>query len=248
MISLKGKVAIVTGASRGIGYDIANKLAELGANVVCAATRQERCDEVAAELKEKYGVDCLGVQADVSDFESSQELSKKAVEAFGKIDILVNNAGITRDNLLLRMKPEEWDSVINTNLSSVFNVTKAVIRPMLKNRYGRIIHVSSVVGIIGNPGQANYAATKAGVLGFSRSIAKEFGAKGITSNAVAPGFIDTDMIESLPEEYIDNIIADVPLKRLGQPDDVSSLVAFLASDLAGYITGEVIAVDGGIQM
>lgn len=248
MITLKGKVAIVTGASRGIGYDIANKLSELGANVVCAATRQERCDEVAAELQDKYGVDCLGVQADVSDFESSQELAKKAVEAFGKIDILVNNAGITRDNLLLRMKPEEWDSVINTNLSSVFNVTKAVIRPMLKNRYGRIIHVSSVVGIIGNPGQANYAATKAGVLGFSRSIAKEFGAKGITSNAVAPGFIDTDMIESLPEEYIDNIIADVPLKRLGQPDDVSSLVAFLASDLAGYITGEVIAVDGGIQM
>lgn len=248
MISLKGKVAIVTGASRGIGYDIANKLAELGAHVVCAATRQERCDEVAKELTEKYGVECLGVQADVSNFDSSQELAKKAVDKFGKIDILVNNAGITRDNLLLRMKPEEWDSVINTNLSSVFNVTKAVIRPMLKNRYGRIIHVSSVVGIIGNPGQANYAATKAGVLGFSRSIAKEFGAKGITSNAVAPGFIDTDMIESLPEEYIDNIIADVPLKRLGQPEDVSSLVAFLASDLAGYITGEVIAVDGGIQM
>jgi 3-oxoacyl-[acyl-carrier protein] reductase len=247
-MNLKNKVAIVTGASRGIGLVIAKTLAERGANVVCASTKQERCDEVARNLKETYGVDCIGIQVDVSNFESAQALVKKTIEHFGTVHICVNNAGITRDNLLLRMKLEEWNAVIDTNLSSVFNVTKAVVRPMLKNRGGRIINVSSVVGIIGNAGQANYAAAKAGLLGFTKSIAKEFGGKGITCNAVAPGFIDTDMVESLPKEYIDNIIEEVPLKRLGKPEEIANLIAFLASDLSSYITGEVIAVDGGIQL
>jgi 3-oxoacyl-[acyl-carrier protein] reductase len=247
-MNLKGKVAIVTGASRGIGLVIAQVLAQRGVNLVCASTKQETCDAVAKKLTKDYGIDAIGIQVDVSDFDSSQNLVKKAMEHFGTIDICINNAGITRDNLLLRMKQDEWNDVINTNLSSVFNVTKAVIRPMLKNRKGRIINVSSVVGLIGNAGQANYAAAKAGLLGFTKSIAKEFGGKGITCNAVAPGFIDTDMVESLPKEYIDNIISEVPLKRLGNPEEIANLIAFLASDLSSYITGEVIAVDGGVQL
>ncbi len=247
-MDLKNKIAIVTGASRGIGLVIAQTLAKRGANVVCASTKQETCDAVAKQLRDTYGIDAIGIQVDVSDFESAQHLVKKTVEHFGTVHICVNNAGITRDNLLLRMKPDEWHSVIDTNLSSIFNVTKAVVRPMLKNRGGRIINISSVVGIIGNAGQANYAAAKAGMLGFTKSIAKEFGGKGITCNAVAPGFIDTDMVESLPEEYIENIIKDVPLKRLGKSEEIANLIAFLASDLSSYITGEVIAVDGGIQL
>ncbi len=247
-MDLKNKTAIVTGGSRGIGLEIAKKLAHYGANVVCAATNQERCDNTAAELQKTYGIDCMGVQTDVTDQESVQALINKTIEKFGKIDILINNAGITRDNLLLRMKPDEGDSLIENNLRSVFLTTKSAIKFMLKNRSGKIINISSIVGVIGNAGQANYAASKAGMIGFTKSIAKEFGAKGITCNVVAPGFIETDMIESLPQEYLDNIMGQVPLKRLGKAEEVANTVAFLASDLSNYITGEVIAVDGGIQL
>lgn len=246
MITLEDKVVLVTGASRGIGFGIADMLASLGASVVCSSTQQRRCDEVAEDLTKRHGSKCIGIACDVSSFDSAQSLVDEAVKAFGKIDVLVNNAGITRDNLILRMKKEDWDDVISTNLTSVFNVTKSVIKPMLKKKYGKIIHMSSIVGVIGNPGQANYAASKAGIIGFSKSIAKEFGVKGITSNVIAPGYISTDMIETLPKEYIDNIINLVPLRRLGNIDDISGLVAFLASDFASYITGEVIQVGGGI--
>jgi 3-oxoacyl-[acyl-carrier protein] reductase len=248
MIDLTNKNAIITGSTRGIGRNIAEKLASSGANVVITGTRQEKCDEVAREIQEKYKVKTLAIQTDVSNLESIQTLISKTIEELGSIQILVNNAGITKDNLLLRMKPEDFDSVIQTNLNSVFYSTKTCLRPMLKQRYGRIINVTSIVGIMGNAGQGNYAASKAGVIGFTKSIAKEVGAKGITINAVAPGFIETDMIKSLPEEYINNIISSIPLKRLGTPDDVSNLVAFLASDLASYITGQAITVGGGILM
>lgn len=248
MVNLKDRVAIVTGATRGIGHGIASKLAEAGATVVCCATKQDRCDQVAKELADAYGVPSKGIAVDVSSFESVQGMVKTVADTFGKVDILVNNAGIARDNLLLRMSEDEWDSVLSVNLNSVFYATKAVLRPMLKQRYGRIITISSVVGVIGNPGQANYAASKAGAIGFAKSVAKEFGAKGITCNVVAPGFIETDMIESLPKEYLDNIIGQVPQKRLGQSSDVANLVLFLASDLSSYITGQVINVDGGMVM
>jgi len=248
MINLKGKTAIVTGSTRGIGRHIAEKLASCGASLVITGTRQETCDNVAAEIKQTHGVDTLAVQTDVANLESIQNLIAKTLDAFGRVDILVNNAGITRDNLLLRMKPEDFDDVIDTNLNSVFYTTKTVLKTMLKQKQGRIINVTSVVGIMGNPGQANYAASKAGVIGFTKSIAKEIGSKGITVNAVAPGFIETDMIKSLPEDYINNIIQTIPLRRLGTTEDVSSLVTFLASDNASYITGQAITVDGGIRM
>jgi len=247
-MNLKNKTAIVTGASRGIGLEIAKKLASYGANIVCVATNQERCTQTAEELEKTYNVTCIGIQTDVANQESVQALVDKTIEKFGAIDILVNNAGITRDNLLLRMKPEDWDAVIETNLKSVFLTTKYAIKHMLKNRSGKIINIASVVGVIGNAGQANYAASKAGIIGFTKSITKEFGGKGITANVVAPGFIETDMIQSLPKEYLDNIISQIPLKRLGKAEEVANTVAFLASDLSNYITGEVIAVDGGIQL
>lgn len=248
MINLQGKNAIITGSTRGIGLAIAEKLASLGANIVITGTKQDVCDAVAKQLNEKYTSTVIGVQTDVRSEESIQTLIKTASEQFGAIHILVNNAGITKDNLLLRMKPEDFTDVIETNLNSVFHTIKTILKPMLKQKYGRIINITSVVGIMGNPGQCNYAASKAGVIGFTKSIAKEVGSKGITINAVAPGFIETDMIKSLPEDYINNIIQSVPLKRLGTPDDVSSLVAFLASDHASYITGQAISIDGGIRM
>lgn len=247
-MTVKDKVAIVTGASRGIGRAIAEHLAKEGAKVVCCATKQETCDSVAQELSQKYGVTCIGQALDVSNFESVQETIKAIHEKMGQIDILVNNAGITRDNLLLRMGEEDWQAVLDVNLNSVFNTTKAVMRPMLKQRSGKIINITSVVGVMGNPGQANYAASKAGVIGFTKSIAKEIGAKGITCNAIAPGFIETDMIQSLPVDYLNGIIESIPMKRLGKPEDISALVTFLGSDAASYITGKVFEVDGGIHM
>ncbi len=248
MISLSGKIALVTGGTRGIGLAISTALAAAGATVVLSATTQEACDRVASLLSEQFGSPCLGLQADVSNSESVQALVSKTLEQFGAIDILVNNAGITKDTLLLRMSESDWDAVLRTNLDSVFYTTKAVMRPMLKKKAGKIINISSVVGIIGNPGQANYAASKAGMIGFSKSIAKEIGSKGITCNVIAPGFIETDMIQSLPEEYLASIIDSVPLKRLGKANDVADLVVFLASDHSNYITGQVLAVDGGLQM
>jgi len=246
-IDLQGKVAIVTGASRGIGFEIAMQLAAHGAQVVCVATTLEGAQK-AAESIEVKGYKAKGYKANVANQEEVNGLIQAVVADFSKIDILVNNAGITKDNLIMRMSSEEWDAVIQTNLNSVFYTSKAVLRPMLKQRYGRIVNVTSVVGLMGNAGQANYAASKAGVIGFTKSLAREYASKGLTCNAVAPGFIQTDMISALPKEYLDNIMASVPQQRLGTPLEVANAVLFLSSDLSAYVTGEVIRVDGGMRM
>tara|TARA_A100001015_G_C15019730_1_gene727340 strand:+ start:564 stop:1307 length:744 start_codon:yes stop_codon:yes gene_type:complete len=245
---LKEKVILITGSTRGIGLAIAKKAAREGAHIIVSGRNQENSEKVASELAEEFNINALGVACNVSDVESCQNLVSKAIEKFSKIDILVNNAGITKDNLLLRMKDNEWEDVINTNLNSIFYMTKAVSRPMIKNKKGKVINISSIVGITGNSGQTNYAATKAGMIGFTKSVAKELGGKGITCNAIAPGFIETDMIETLPKEYISNIISKIPLKRLGNTEDVSDLVIFLASDKSNYITGQILSVDGGMNM
>jgi 3-oxoacyl-[acyl-carrier protein] reductase len=244
---VKDRVAIVTGASRGIGLEVARPLAEWGAHVACVSTRIEGAQAIADQLMAEFGVKAIGIAADVSDEVSVQAMCKVAVDYFGKVDILVNNAGIHKDNLLIRMTTDEWQAVVNTNLNSVFFSTKSVLRTMMKQKYGRIVNIASVVGVMGNAGQANYAAAKAGVIGFSKSVAREYGTKGITCNVVAPGFIQTDMVASLPKEYLDNIIQSVPQQRLGSPRDVANLVLYLASDLSGYVTGEVIRVDGGMR-
>lgn len=247
-MQLKDKVSIVTGASRGIGRAIAEKLASLGSDVVVVSTKKEVSDQVAKEIADKYKVKTSGFGVDVADFDQVNDMVKEILVQYEKVDILINNAGITKDNLMLRMNKDDWDSVINVNLSSVFNCTKAVLRPMLKKKYGRIINISSVVGVMGNAGQANYSASKAGIIGFTKSIAREFGAKGITCNAIAPGFILTEMIESLPKDYLDNIIESVPQKRIGKVDEVADVVSFIASDLSAYMTGQVLNVDGGMCM
>ncbi len=247
-LSLKNKIALITGASRGIGYAIAENLANQGAFVVISSSKEDVCQEVARKLSEIYGVKTLGIAGDIKNPNDVQSIVKKAEETFGGIDILVNNAGIAKDNLVLRLSQEDWDSVLQTNLNSVFQFTKCVLRPMLKKRWGRIINISSVIGVMGNAGQANYAASKAGMIGFTKSVAKEYAPKGITCNAIAPGFIQTDMTQSLPAEYIDTIIANIPQKQLGQAADVANIVSFLASELSGYITGQVIHVDGGLVM
>ncbi|RAP34095.1 beta-ketoacyl-ACP reductase [Candidatus Marinamargulisbacteria bacterium SCGC AG-410-N11] len=244
---LKEQVAIVTGSSRGIGLSIAKHLASMGANVVLCARNQDLVNEVANEIEKTYKVKTLGVSLDINDLDAIKQLTDQTIKTFGKIDILINNAGITADKLLMRMSEEDWESVISTNLSSVFKMTKSVIRYMIKQKYGRIINVTSVVGVIGNPGQSNYAASKAGIIGFTKSIAKEVGIKNITCNAIAPGFIETDMVKSLPEEYINNIIKTIPLGRLGKPEEISETVGFLASSGSSYLTGKVISVDGGIS-
>lgn len=247
-MDLTNRIAIITGASRGIGAQIAEAFAKAGATIVVASTKDETAQKKAKDLEEKYGNPSLGIGVDVANKESCDALVAKTLETFGSVDILINNAGITQDNLLLRLSEEDMASVIQTNLLSVMYLSKAVLRPMLKKRAGRIICMSSVVGLIGNPGQSNYAASKAGIHGFTKSLAKEIGAKGITCNAIAPGFIETDMTDALPKEHLDNIIASIPLRRLGNTKDVANLALFLASDAAAYITGQVIAVDGGIQM
>lgn len=246
--SLKGKTAIVTGASRGIGRAIALRLADMGANVVLNyRSSAQSTEELIKEIEEK-GVKAAAVQADISKFEEAERLTKAAVDTFGSIDILVNNAGITKDGLLLRMKEEDFDSVINVNLKGAFNTIKHVSGIMLKQRSGKIINISSVVGITGNAGQLNYSAAKAGILGMTKSAARELGSRGITVNAVAPGFIQTDMTEVLSDKVKENIKGTIPLKTLGTPEDVANLVGFLASDMASYITGQVINVDGGMVM
>jgi 3-oxoacyl-[acyl-carrier protein] reductase len=244
MCGVKGKSVIVTGSTRGIGLEIATSLLKRGARVVISGRSQDKIDAVVTELSQ-FG-EVVGFACDVSSFESCQTFINRAIEAYTKIDVLVNNAGITKDNLLLRMKEEDWKEVIDTNLSSIFYMTKSITRHMLKNKSGNIINISSVVGITGNAGQANYAAAKAGIFGFTKTIAKELGSKGILCNAIAPGFIETDMINTLPEDYINNIIQQTAIKRLGRAEDVSNLVVFLASDEASYITGQVISVDGGM--
>jgi len=243
-MSLENKVALVTGASRGIGKAIAQQLVQQGATVIGTATSEKG----AAAISDYLGNKGKGIALNVTDADSVQEIVKSLEKEFGSIDILVNNAGITRDNLMMRMKDDEWNSVIDTNLTAIFRVCKAVVRGMMKRRNGRIINISSVVGTTGNPGQVNYCAAKAGLVGFSKSLAKEVAARGITVNCVAPGFIDTDMTKALTEEQKESIFANIPAARLGKPDEIASAVTFLASDGAAYITGETIHVNGGMAM
>ena len=245
---LKDKVAIVTGGTRGIGRAIALKLADHGANIVINYRNSDKeAEELKAILEEK-GVKVLTVKCDISNFEDSKNIMDKCKEVFGKIDILVNNAGITKDTLIMRMKEEDFDNVIDVNLKGTFNCAKHASAIMLKQRFGKIINMTSVVGIAGNAGQVNYAASKSGVIGLTKSLAKELGSRGITVNAVAPGFINTDMTASLSEKVKEEASKNIPLKRLGDPEDVANLVGFLASDAANYITGQVINVDGGLVM
>lgn len=247
-MKLKGQIAIVTGASRGIGRAIALELANQGADVVVNYSgNEEKAKSVVEEILSS-GSRAFAVQCDVSDSDSVAAMLKRTIDEFGKVDILVNNAGITKDNLLMRMKEDEWDQVINTNLKGVFLCTKAVTRPMMKQRKGRIINVASVVGITGNPGQANYVAAKAGVIGFTKTAAKELASRGITVNAVAPGFISTDMTDQLPEDVRNQLLSQIPLGRLGNPEDIAKVAAFLASDDSSYMTGQTLSVDGGMAM
>lgn len=247
---LKGKCAVITGSTRGIGKAIAIKYASLGCNIVINY-RSEKDEVNARELSDeigKLGVNTLIVKVNVADFEEAKNLVEKAKEKFGKIDILVNNAGITKDNLILRMNESDFDSVINVNLKGSFNCLKAVTPIMLKQKHGKIINMASVVGVIGNPGQVNYCASKAGVIGMTKSLARELGSKNINVNAIAPGFIDTDMTRVLSEDQKKNILSQVPLKRLGLASDIANVAAFLASEDSDYITGQVIHVDGGMAM
>lgn len=245
---LEGKTALVTGASRGIGRAIAETLASEGAKVAINYAGNVKAAEEAKAAIEAAGGEAILVKADVSDPAAVQEMISTVTEAFGQIDILVNNAGITRDGLLMRMKDEDWDAVISTNLKGVYNCTKAVTKLMMKKRYGRIVNMTSVVGITGNAGQTNYSAAKAGVIGFSKSAAKELSSRGITVNMVAPGFIDTDMTAVLPDKVKEEMAAGIPLGRIGKAQDVANAVLFLVSDQASYITGQVVNVDGGMVM
>jgi len=244
---LENKIALVTGASRGIGQAIALKLGQNGAIVVGAATTENGANAITQYL-EKAGIKGTGIVLNVNNAEQIEQAFQKIREQFGEVEILVNNAGITRDNLLVRMKDEEWDDILTTNLKSVFRLSRSVLRAMMKARYGRIINISSVVGSMGNMGQANYAAAKAGIAGFTKSLAREVGSRNITVNCVAPGFIDTDMTRSLPNEHQQSLIQHVPLGRLGRPEEVAVAVAFLASSSASYITGSTIHVNGGMYM
>lgn len=244
---LENKITLVTGASRGIGQAIAVKLGQHGAVVIGTATTQSGADSISQYLQ-KAEIKGTGITLNVNDTEQINSAIQIIREKFGEIEILVNNAGITRDNLLMRMKDEEWDEIIATNLTAVFRLSRIVLRAMMKARYGRIINISSVVGAMGNTGQANYAAAKAGLFGFSKSLAREVGSRNITVNCVAPGFIDTDMTRSLATEHQQSLIQHVPLGRLGHPEEVAAAVAFLASSAAGYITGTTLHVNGGMYM
>ena len=247
MTTLDGEIALVTGASRGIGQAIARELGRRGATVVGTATTEAGAEAIGQDLRER-GVKGRGLRLNVTDPAAVEATVKAVIQDFGAPTILVNNAGVTRDNLLLRMKEEEWTSILDANLSSVYRLSKAVLRGMMKAQHGRIINITSVVGATGNPGQANYAAAKAGIIGFTKSLAREVGSRGITANVVAPGFIDTDMTRALPEAQRQALLADVPLGRFGAASDIAKAVAFLASPAAGYITGETLHVNGGMYM
>jgi 3-oxoacyl-[acyl-carrier protein] reductase len=242
------KTAIVTGAGRGIGHAIALRLANEGARVAAVSRTEANAKRTADEINATNTDVAKAYAVDVSDHVAVQKVGAQILEDFGRVDILVNNAGVTRDGLAMRMSIEDWDTVINTNLRGAFNFTQAIIRAMIKQRSGRIINIASVIGLIGNAGQTNYAASKAGLIGFTKSLARELASRNITVNAVAPGFIATDMTEALSEELQKNITSKIPLIRVGQPNDVANAVAFLASAEANYITGQVLAVDGGMVM
>jgi len=246
-MTTESKICLVTGASRGIGAAISDSLGEQGYIVIGTATSQSGADKITQRFGEK-DISGAGMLLNVTDSQSISDLLDRINEQYGAPTILVNNAGITKDNLLLRMKDDEWFDVIDTNLSSIFRLSKACLRPMTKARWGRIVNISSVVGSMGNSGQSNYSATKAGVAGFARSLAKEIGSRGITVNTVAPGFIATDMTKDLPEANREAMLSQIPLARLGSPDEIASVVSFLISDSASYITGETIHVNGGMYM
>ncbi|MCH2448667.1 MAG: 3-oxoacyl-[acyl-carrier-protein] reductase [Gracilimonas sp.] len=247
-LTLEGKTCLVTGGSRGIGRAIALKLADFGADVVITYSRSaDAAEEVKAEI-EKKGRKSKALQADAVSLARAEEVVNEIVEDWGKLDVIVNNAGITKDNLILRMTEEQWDDVITTNLKSIFNYSKAAAKPMMRNRGGSIINISSVVGISGNAGQSNYAASKAGIIGFTKSYAKELSSRNIRANVVAPGYILTDMTGELDEKVLEGIKAETPLGRAGEANEVADAVVFLASDMSSYITGEVIRVDGGMAM
>lgn len=248
MTLLQNKVALVTGASRGIGREIAKKFAEQGANVAFTYLSSiEKGQALEAELA-AYGIKAKGYRSDASDFAAAEQLVVDIVADFGTLDILVNNAGITRDTLLMRMSEEQWDEVLRVNLKSVFNLTKAATKPMMRAKSGSIINMTSVVGLMGNAGQANYSASKAGIIGFTKSIAKELGSRNIRSNAIAPGFIETEMTGELNEKALEDWLKNIPLKRAGQGEDVANACVFLASDMSKYITGQTLQVDGGMLM
>jgi 3-oxoacyl-[acyl-carrier protein] reductase len=246
-IMLEGQIALVTGASRGIGAAIARELGQQGATVIGTATSAGGAEQIGQALQQA-GIKGAGMALDVNDAAQVEAVLKEISEKFGAISILVNNAGITRDTLLMRMSEDDWDAVLSTNLKSVFRMSQAVLRPMMKARYGRIINISSVVGHMGNAGQTNYSAAKAGMAGFTKSLAQEVGSRGITVNCVAPGFIDTDMTRDLPEEQRNKLLQHIPLGRLGQVEDIAAAVSFLASARAGYVTGETLHVNGGMYM
>lgn len=244
---LENKTAIITGATRGIGRGIALEFAKQGANVVFTySSSVEAANALENELK-SFGISAKGYQSNAANFDAAQELVNNVLAEFGTVDILVNNAGITKDNLLMRISEQDFDAVIEINLKSVFNLTKAVIRPMMKQRSGSIINMSSVVGLKGNAGQANYAASKAGIIGFSKSVALELGSRNVRSNVIAPGFIETEMTEKLDEKTVQGWRDSIPLKRGGQPEDIANACVFLASDMSSYITGQTLSVDGGMN-
>jgi len=247
-IDLTGRVALVTGSTRGIGRAIATALASAGARVAVTGRDQGKADDAAAEIAEATGVEVRGYAADVSEVAQATALVERVEKDFGQLDILVNNAGLTRDNLLMRLKDDDWDAVLNANLRGAFATCRAASRGMMKRRWGRIINVASVVGLIGNKGQANYAASKAGLIGMTKSIAKELASRNILANVIAPGFIETDMTAAMTPEARATMSAGIPLERLGTPDDIAGMVVVLASDLTGYVTGQVLVVDGGLVM
>lgn len=247
-VDLKGKVALITGSARGIGKAIAETLSEAGADVIISDVMKDAAEATAAELKDKYKNKTFASAFDVSKFDAVEKSIQHIVESFGKIDILINNAGVTRDTLMMRMSPEDWDFVLNINLKGTFNCTKVVSSYMMKEKYGRIVNVASIIGLIGNPGQANYSASKGGVIALTKTTAKEFASRNITCNAIAPGFIETEMTHKLPEKVREEYLKAIPMKKMGTPEDVANSVLFLVSDLANYITGQTIVIDGGMVM